>query len=363
MALTYILPMRPNLEARNKDGLTPLHVAISQAERLESTRNVRVLLLRGADRDAKDNEGRKPVDVIPDSMPPHMDRELRTFLGKQSYCECLMFRSPMVPLKRNHRTQALFLTLFAIVFVLNFLIINPPMQYYGRLIQYLSVGTTAFVLLTFFYASCKSAGVVKRDKNKDFLTLLRDVNPADLCPECQVIRTARSRHCPICNVCVDRFDHHCPWINNCVGIHNHNGFMVFLFAIWAKISYHLVIDVWAFYEAFQGDGLDCQKSGDVDDCELLCLKVQGIRICENFWIKQSANVVCILICLFYLLLSTVMLCTHCKNYAAYRTTNERLSKRGGKKSKASMVSEDRGSMVESESAETSLLTYDDVIDS
>ena len=59
-----------------------------------------------------------------------------------------------------------------------------------------------------------------------------------------------------------------------------------------------------------------------------------------------------------------MLCTHCKNYAAYRTTNERLSKRGaGKKAKASMVSEDRGSMVESESAETSLLTYDDVIDS
>ena len=184
MALTYILPMRPNLEARNKDGLTPLHVAISQAERLESTRNVRVLLLRGADRDAKDNEGRKPVDVIPDSMPPHMDRELRTFLGKQSYCECLMFRSPMVPLKRNHRTQALFLTLFAIVFVLNFLIINPPMQYYGRLIQGLSVGTTAFVILTFFYASCKSAGVVKRDKKKEFLTLLRDVNPADLCPEC-----------------------------------------------------------------------------------------------------------------------------------------------------------------------------------
>ena len=49
-----------------------------------------------------------------------------------------------------------------------------------------------------------------------------------LCPECEVIRTNRSRHCSICNKCVERFDHHCPWINNCVGVRNHNAFIFFL---------------------------------------------------------------------------------------------------------------------------------------
>jgi hypothetical protein len=52
-----------------------------------------------------------------------------------------------------------------------------------------------------------------------------------LCPDCEVIRTKRSRHCSICNKCVERFDHHCPWINNCVGTKNHGSFMLFLSSI------------------------------------------------------------------------------------------------------------------------------------
>ena len=51
----------------------------------------------------------------------------------------------------------------------------------------------------------------------DFLELLENFEANNLCPECIVLRTPRSRHCNICGKCVDRFDHHCPWINNCVG--------------------------------------------------------------------------------------------------------------------------------------------------
>jgi hypothetical protein len=80
-----------------------------------------------------------------------------------------------------------------------------------------------------------------------FLQMLRDVNPADLCPTCKVIRSARSRHCSICNQCVERFDHHCPWVNNCVGAGNHNAFLAFLFAIWFKIVFHIGADVYSFY--------------------------------------------------------------------------------------------------------------------
>ena len=183
---------------------------------------------------------------------------------------------------------------------------------------------------------------------------MRDITPADLCPECKIIRTARSRHCPICNKCVERFDHHCPWINNCVGVKNHNGFMLFLLAIWSKIVFHLVVDSIAFYEAYQS--LECETR----QCKEFC--VGGF--CQNFWIKQSLTIVCVIICLFYLLLSTVMLYTHCKNYMAYKTTNERLSK-GVKKPKMSDASADQTeSMLEESSSNfSSVLTYSDILDS
>ena len=76
-------------------------------------------------------------------------------------------------------------------------------------------------------ASCKNAGELKPEKNKTFLELLKDINPADLCPECEVIRSARSRHCAICNQCVERFDHHCPWMSKCVGDKNMRAFKYF----------------------------------------------------------------------------------------------------------------------------------------
>ena len=54
------------------------------------------------------------------------------------------------------------------------------------------------------------------------------IDPIQLCPECLIVRTPRSKHCPVCDKCVERFDHHCPWINNCVGVQNHISFMIFI---------------------------------------------------------------------------------------------------------------------------------------
>lgn len=176
------------------------------------------------------------------------------------------------------------------------------------------------VYMSFFAASCKDPGNLKPLDNYAFLELLHDINPVDLCPECKVIRTARSRHCAICNQCVERFDHHCPWINNCVGIKNHNAFLMFLVSIFIKIVFHMAISIYSLVQIAH-NGLVCES----EQCLQMCLA------CDNITIHITACVICIIICFFYLFISTLLLVTHFKNYCANRTTNERFSRLNTKK--------------------------------
>jgi hypothetical protein len=82
-------------------------------------------------------------------------------------------------------------------------------------------------LLIHLLLTCRDPGFIKND-GIEFMKLLETFDSYSLCPECQIIRTGRSRHCIVCGVCVDRYDHHCPWINNCVGLYNHNMFLLYL---------------------------------------------------------------------------------------------------------------------------------------
>jgi hypothetical protein len=74
--------------------------------------------------------------------------------------------------------------------------------------------------------------------------MMLTIENSQLCPDCETVRTSRSRHCAICNRCIERFDHHCPWINNCVGVDNHVYFYFFLFSTLATL-------VIAFYQGFR----------------------------------------------------------------------------------------------------------------
>ncbi len=85
--------------------------------------------------------------------------------------------------------------------------------------------------ILFMISSFKDPGYLKRPERVSFLSMLKNFDPVLLCPDCEIIRTSRSRHCSICNRCVERFDHHCPWINNCVGTGNHQVFMFFLISV------------------------------------------------------------------------------------------------------------------------------------
>ena len=317
MALTYLLSMKPNLEAKDVQGFTALHIAVASVAKLGSTRNVKALLLRGADRDQQDLKGQTPIKMIPKDLSEGMHKELQSMLMEQSYCECMMLKVPLIPLRKNHKTQTLFMSLFIIVFLLNMFVILPTIEPFNLAFQITSGVTTVLVFLSFLFASLRNPGVLKKDEQRSFLELLRDINPVDLCPECEVIRSARSRHCAICNQCVERFDHHCPWINNCVGIKNHNYFLLFLLSIWFKIMFHLVVDIFGLVRILS------DSSYDFLDHQDFCY----YGLCEKNYVVYSSIGVCLLICCFYLFLSTLLLYTHIKNYMANRTTNERYSRK------------------------------------
>ena len=107
----------------------------------------------------------------------------------------------------------------------------------------LLVASFVVSIIFFMFSYLKDPGYLSKDSTIDFFELLQIFDPESLCPECEVIRTARSRHCNICNRCVNRFDHHCPWVNNCVGAGNHGWFFAYIVSIGFYISVVTIISI------------------------------------------------------------------------------------------------------------------------
>jgi hypothetical protein len=116
--------------------------------------------------------------------------------------------------------------------------------------EQISIAMRAFLVISFIvsvfffiFVWLKDPGYLKKSPTLDFYELLQIFDPESLCPECEVIRTPRSRHCNICNQCVNRFDHHCPWVNNCVGAGNHGWFFAYIVSISLYIAIVTILSI------------------------------------------------------------------------------------------------------------------------
>ena len=106
-------------------------------------------------------------------------------------------------------------------------------------------------------------GILKKDKELDFIKLLDTMEASSLCPDCEVIRTPRCRHCNLCNACVDRYDHHCPWVNNCIGKGNFAQFYTFIVVQSVYLFSIVVVSVFCKY-AFPYRYLNLLVFGRID---------------------------------------------------------------------------------------------------
>lgn len=171
---------------------------------------------------------------------------------------------------------------------------------------------TPFIALSFFIASALDPGYLRQKHN--FMDLLSKIHPCEMCPDCEVLRTPRSRHCAICNRCVERFDHHCPWLNNCVGVRNHSAFLVYLISL----SCCLIAIIASCLETMISP-CDVDVEGE---CPLneLCIG------CEIVWLRYVTGVLSILISLFFSAPVMFLSCIQVRNFCLGKTSNERFAR-------------------------------------
>ncbi|KRX03078.1 Ankyrin repeat-containing domain [Pseudocohnilembus persalinus] len=165
-----------DLNLQDQDGLTPLHLAAMKGD----YKIVRKLLIRGADKNKKDFKGDLPIQCAQEQKFDYIVEMLSDSSNLSQTCNI---------------KPGLLCGLSSIFFLLAWLT-NPG---------YINQGEKSMV---------------------ELLKLLTIYDDNDICMDCFIVKTPRSRHCEICQKCVSHYDHHCPWINNCVGVNNHPQFLL-----------------------------------------------------------------------------------------------------------------------------------------
>ena len=240
LTLNYIIAWGGNLDAQDSKGLTPLHLAVKAYKDNRSSKGIKQLLVKGANRNALDFETKKPVDYI--TMPEigldnekqidPLALEIRKLLRDEWSLlgDCLMIKSTFKKQEKSPFTLICYFVLMSLSFVLLELSSYKLLRVSGHSdwLLWSSQGLFGASVLLCIIVWWSDPGVIKKDPDLNFVKLLDTLEASSLCPDCEVIRTPRCRHCVLCQRCVDRYDHHCPWVNNCIGKGNYGQFYIFV---------------------------------------------------------------------------------------------------------------------------------------
>eukprot|EP00347_Sterkiella_histriomuscorum_P005057 403358066 len=270
-ALSYLLAWKPNINTQDQEGSTPLHIAIQHVQQINSTR-----------------------------------------IRPQSKLRCLMFKAPIRPMPKNPMTLIVYFLFFCysqfLLFSFVYLRIKKEMCYMNLIL-------TVACLIYFFLSYLRDPGYLV-NKTVPFRKLLETFDPTQLCPDCEVIRTARSRHCSICQRCVERFDHHCPWINNCVGVRNHVVFLIYVILQHLLLIVSLLLTVYAITIQMipRVGGIQMTNDSEINQMKRVVLNKSffmfNFQLSRTYFFLAAFNI--IIICSVFLVPLT--------------TTNERFSK-------------------------------------
>jgi|APSaa5957512535_1039671.scaffolds.fasta_scaffold76090_1 ankyrin repeat protein len=121
LALIYILAWvrAPDLQLKDVDGYTPLHLAVKSAEEFKSCRPIRALLFRGANKNTTDAKGQLPINIADTIENEKLKGEVIGYLSNNGgILDCCMLRTPLQKVEKSLKMAMYFVALNASVYIL-----------------------------------------------------------------------------------------------------------------------------------------------------------------------------------------------------------------------------------------------------
>jgi palmitoyltransferase ZDHHC13/17 len=324
VALVFLLAWVKHYDDQDIDGFTPLHLAVKSTDSLKHTRPVKALLIRGASRTVKDRQDRMPCDLIKEIGSATLRQNLTEDLRQPSNLDCYMIKNPLKKVSQSYTTAILMWMLMIGVYASLTLFVFPFYMMQKPTLLYL-YSTFAITFFLHLIATCKDPGQIRKPTGISFMQMLEQFDPVFLCPDCEIVRTDRSRHCPICNKCIERFDHHCPWIHSCVGTGNHGWFVGFILSMYTLLI--STISVLAI-------NIDCAQNIGYDRYNFFVPTMLPAAWYDPITVDAFMYLSLAISCLFTLPLS-LLVYIQMVNLCKSRTTQERFSKRMAPQSRTS----------------------------
>jgi hypothetical protein len=229
IAFDYLINWQVNINAKDKDGSTPLHLAVMNGNsliKLENLPIVRKLIRLGANLDEEDSNKRKPLDI---AMNRNNQAIVEIINDNLNYGSCKFISG-----------KAVDSNIFPITFF-GFFIYNELYQFSFTLpliesnIPILWSVFSFLTLNTLYCSLWKSDPGYRLNPGTNFKKLIEsETNLNEICPAC-LVRTNTSYHCYYCKKCVENLDHHCIWTKNCIGKKNFKLFIIFLIVLIIKL--------------------------------------------------------------------------------------------------------------------------------
>lgn len=104
-----------------------------------------------------------------------------------------MLHVPLAKVDKNWNTALFFVFLVTLVQGGSGLLVLPLIEY-TQYAAYACGGLLTLLMIVFLIATFKNPGYIKSDNKIDFQALLISTDPYNICPDCKIIRTPRSRH-------------------------------------------------------------------------------------------------------------------------------------------------------------------------
>ena len=105
-----------------------------------------------------------------------------------------MLKVPLAKIDRNERTAIFFVFLYIVLNSIAGLFIIPHSGVHRLIPTIVFSVTSALLFISFLLATLINPGYIQRDPNIDFQELLDNTDAYNICPDCKIIRTPRSRH-------------------------------------------------------------------------------------------------------------------------------------------------------------------------